>query len=224
MFYKDTGSKSLTTGSCFPEDIWNFSVISNFNLKALRLQILIPQLLFVFRRHHKYQIVSGGNQRLFSANRSCAQVIFHRAKWIWLSLPETWRNTWLCFSQGLNYIILLGNLKANVIWRQRNKKKMLLAVLWATHGMERDTGESSWVMETLCLWIAPPGDIATVTHITTLALRASLGYWRCPAPFWLISFSLQSPLPQNAFLLSQSDVQSVHPDMEHIPGQNRARN
>lgn len=42
----------------------------------------------------------------------------------------------------------------------------------------------------------PPGDIATVTHITTLALRASLGYWRCLVPFWFISFSLQIPLPQ----------------------------
>lgn len=64
VFYNHLGSKSRTAGSCFPEDIWNFSVISNFNLKDLHLQILIPpQLPLVFRRLHKYQIVSGGKSK-----------------------------------------------------------------------------------------------------------------------------------------------------------------
>lgn len=156
VFYNHLGSKSRTAGSCFPEDIWNFSVISNFNLKDLHLQILIPpQLPFVFRRLHKYQIVSGGKSKtIFRKPFVCTGYISSRQMNLIVSTWDVELSTTLCFSQGLNYIILLGNLKANVIWRQRNEKKMSLAVPWGTHGMEGDTGESSWAMETLCLWIA----------------------------------------------------------------------
>lgn len=154
-----SGLQQKTTGSCFPEDIWNFSVISNFNLKDLHLQILIPpSYLLCSGDFISIKSFRGGNQRLFSANHSvCTGYISSRQMNLIVSTWDVELSTTLCFSQGLNYIILLGNLKANVIWRQRNEKKMSLAVPWGTHGMEGDTGESSWAMETLCLWIASRG-------------------------------------------------------------------
>lgn len=109
-------------------------------------------------------------------------------------IVSTWDlelSTTLCFSQGLNYIILLGNLKANLIWRQRNRKKNVVSCTVGHtrngKGHRRIISRNGNTLSVDC----PPGDIATVTHITTLTLRASLGYWRCPVPFWFISFSLR---------------------------------
>lgn len=210
-------------GAVFPKTFGTFLSFQTLTWRIFIYKSLSPQLPLVFRRHHKYQIVSGAKSKtILRKPFVCTGYISSRQMNLIVSPWDVELSTNLCFSQGLNYIILLGNLKANVIWRQRNKKKNVVS---CTVGHTRNgKGHRRIILgngNTLsvdCL----PGDTATVTHITTLALRASLRYWRCPVPFRFISFSLQIPLPQNAFLLSQSDIQSV---CMHIwPGQGQELN
>lgn len=145
----------IQQGAVFPKTFGTFLSFQTLTWRIFIYKSLSPQLPLVFRRHHKYQIVSGAKSKtILRKPFVCTGYISSRRMNLIVSPWDVELSTTLCFSQGLNYIILLGNLKANVIWRQRNKKKMSLAVPWGTHGMERDTGESSWAMETLCLWIA----------------------------------------------------------------------